>query len=275
MEQIAGDLLEGNEPAERLPALGFFALGPVYYADAGCAPKAVADELDDRVDTLSRGLLGLTVSCARCHDHKFDPVTMQDYYALAGVFASSKYVEAPLAPPEVVAKYDEAVARVKEQEKSLSTIQNEVGRETRAVLSAQTAQYITAAWKLQNRRKTKANTSAAAIANEDKLHDFAVDAWAKFLSADNLAKKPYLQVLKAALDGQDAKADLSEDAVALAAVQQASEALQSQVQAANAAKQEFEAKHATDLAAAAPEGKDKVKKPALDKPQADLLKTSA
>jgi hypothetical protein len=271
-EQIAGDLLDGEDAARRLPALGFFALGPVYYADAGCAPKAVADELDDRVDTLSRGLLGLTVSCARCHDHKFDPVTMRDYYALAGVFASSKYVEAPLAPAEVVAKYDEAVARVKEQEKSLASVQNEVGRETRAVLSAQTGQYIVAAWKLQNRRKTNANTNASAIAKKENLHDFAVDAWAKFLSAENLAKKPYLQGLKTVFEGQDAKADLSEDAAALAAVQQAADALQLQVQAANAAKQELEAKHAAELAAAAPEAKDKVKKPTLDKPQADLLK---
>jgi cytochrome c553 len=271
-EQIAGDLLEGEDAARRLPALGFFALGPVYYADAGCAPKAIADELDDRVDTLSRGLLGLTVSCARCHDHKFDPVTMRDYYALAGVFASSKYLEAPLAPTEVVAKYDEAVARVKEQEKTLADVQKDVSRETRQTLSAQTSQYILAAWKLQNRRKTKSNTSAGAIANKEKLHDFAVEAWAKFLSADNLAKKPYLQDLKAVLDGQDAKADLSEDAAALTAAKQATDELQSQVVAANTAKQELEAKYAADLAAAAPESKDKIAKPALDKSQAELLK---
>ena len=87
MEQIAGDLLDGPDRAERLAALGFFALGPVYYG------KAVADELDDRLDTLSRGFLGLTVACARCHDHKFDPIPARDYYALAGVFASTDYKE--------------------------------------------------------------------------------------------------------------------------------------------------------------------------------------
>ena len=97
-EQIAGDLLKTGEPTDRLPALGFFALGPHYYMDAGEAKAAEAAELDDRVDVLGRGFLGLTVACARCHDHKFDPITTQDYYALAGVFKSSRYVEEPAGP---------------------------------------------------------------------------------------------------------------------------------------------------------------------------------
>jgi mono/diheme cytochrome c family protein/cytochrome c553 len=87
MMQIAGDLLEEGDRADRLAALGFFALGPVYYG------RATADELDDRVDTLTRGFLGLTVACARCHDHKFDPIPQRDYYSLAGVFASTDYRE--------------------------------------------------------------------------------------------------------------------------------------------------------------------------------------
>jgi cytochrome c553 len=96
-EQIAGDLLDGPGRPERLAALGFFALGPVYYGDA-----KKLDQLDDRIDTLGRGFLGLTVACARCHDHKFDPISQKDYYALAGIFASSDYVEVPLVPPAVV-----------------------------------------------------------------------------------------------------------------------------------------------------------------------------
>ena len=85
-EQIAGDLLKTGDPTDHLPALGSSRLGPHYYMDAGEAKAAEAAELDDRVDTLGRGFLGLTVACARCHDHKFDPITTQDYYALAGVF---------------------------------------------------------------------------------------------------------------------------------------------------------------------------------------------
>jgi len=55
-----------------------------------------ADDWDERVDAVSRGLLGLTVSCARCHDHKFDPISVQDYYGLAGIFASTSAVARPL-----------------------------------------------------------------------------------------------------------------------------------------------------------------------------------
>src|SRR5262249_23616374 len=59
------------------------------------SPAVMADEWEDRVDTVCRGLLGLTVACARCHDHKFDPIPQQDYYALAGVFASTRMFNRP------------------------------------------------------------------------------------------------------------------------------------------------------------------------------------
>jgi hypothetical protein len=96
-EQIAADLLNEPNRLERLPALGFFAVGPVYYGD-----RQMLDQYDDRIDTMTRGFLGLTVACSRCHDHKFDPLPTRDYYALAGVFASTMYDEVPLVPKEVV-----------------------------------------------------------------------------------------------------------------------------------------------------------------------------
>jgi len=108
MEQMAADLLprasSNKDRIDHLPALGFFALGPVYYGD----PKRL-DQIDDRIDTLTRGLLGLTVACARCHDHKFDPISTRDYYGLAGIIASTDYVELSLEPgkegqPVVTAK---------------------------------------------------------------------------------------------------------------------------------------------------------------------------
>ncbi len=114
-EQIAGDLIDGPGRDDRLAALGFFALGPVYYGNA------IADERDDRVDTLSRGFLGLTVSCARCHDHKFDPIPTKDYYALAGIFACTKYKEYPAAPSEVVKAYEKAQAFIKAKTDEIDT----------------------------------------------------------------------------------------------------------------------------------------------------------
>ncbi len=229
LEQIAGDLLEDEGKMARLPALGFFALGPVYYLDAGCAPKAQADEMDDRIDTLTRGFLGLTVSCARCHDHKFDPIPTKDYYALAGVVASTEYFESPLAPPDVVAAYDQRAARVKEQEKAVEEAKNETQREIRESLAGQTAKYVLAAWKLQNKRKVEGSFAAATIAKEHDLREFTVEAWAKFLSGENVQKKPYLVAWKDAVATQDVKIDLSVDAAALASIQSTADQLQKDV----------------------------------------------
>ncbi len=91
--QLAADLLT-PELAQDDVALGFMGLGPKYYQRN--SPTVMADEWEDRVDTLSRGLLGLTVACARCHDHKFDPIGTADYYAMAGVFASIEMFNRPL-----------------------------------------------------------------------------------------------------------------------------------------------------------------------------------
>ncbi|QDU97399.1 PSD1 and planctomycete cytochrome C domain-containing protein [Lignipirellula cremea] len=91
LEQIAGDLLPATSPVERnrnLVATGFLALGskPVIGKGSGFSPDIVADQ----IEVVTRGVLGLTVSCARCHDHKFDPIPTTDYYGLAGVFASTE-----------------------------------------------------------------------------------------------------------------------------------------------------------------------------------------
>jgi Protein of unknown function (DUF1549)/Protein of unknown function (DUF1553) len=85
--QLAADKLERTND---LAALGFIGLGPKYYNRGRI--EVMADEWEDRVDTVTRTFLGLTVACARCHDHKSDPITSEDYYGLAGVFASTKMV---------------------------------------------------------------------------------------------------------------------------------------------------------------------------------------
>lgn len=87
--QLAADKYQAAKP-EDLAALGFLGLGPKYYNRGRI--EVMADEWEDRVDTVTRATLGLTVACARCHDHKFEPITQRDYYALAGVFASVKMV---------------------------------------------------------------------------------------------------------------------------------------------------------------------------------------
>ena len=115
LEQIAGDLLEGPNRLDRLAALGLFACGPVYYGDS-----KKHDQYADRIDTLTRGFLGLTVACARCHDHKYDPIPTTDYYALAGVFASTEYVEVPAARREQIEAYDKAQAAIQVKDKEIN-----------------------------------------------------------------------------------------------------------------------------------------------------------
>ena len=114
--QIAGDLLD--KPGERklTPGLGYLALGPWYFRIVE-PPKARADELQDRIDVVARGMLGLTVACARCHDHKYDPIPTKDYYGIGGVLASTEYKEEPLTDPETVKKYDDAEKRIADFEK--------------------------------------------------------------------------------------------------------------------------------------------------------------
>jgi hypothetical protein len=78
-------------------------------------PQARADERHDRIDATTRGFLGLTVACARCHNHKFDPISTKDYYALGGVFASAEYREYPLAPASEVERYEGHQKKIKAQ----------------------------------------------------------------------------------------------------------------------------------------------------------------
>jgi Protein of unknown function (DUF1553)/Protein of unknown function (DUF1549)/Planctomycete cytochrome C len=92
VEQMAGDLLDADSEAERgrlITATGFLVIGPKMLAEQD-KPKLVADLVDEQIDTFGKVFLGLTLGCARCHDHKFDPIQAQDYYALAGVFHSTK-----------------------------------------------------------------------------------------------------------------------------------------------------------------------------------------
>ncbi len=109
--QLAADQLPGFQ-RDDLRALGFLGAAPTYHKDLRLSRDVIetlaSDDWDERVDAVSRGLLGLTVACARCHDHKFDPISNDDYYAMAGVFASSMSVRRPLS--EVDAETEKKIA---------------------------------------------------------------------------------------------------------------------------------------------------------------------
>lgn len=91
-QQIAGDLLDTKDQSQRdefLTATGFLAMG-VRDVNQRFKTRFVMDNIDEQIDAVTRSFLALTVSCARCHDHKFDPIPTTDYYALAGIFQSTE-----------------------------------------------------------------------------------------------------------------------------------------------------------------------------------------
>ncbi len=137
-EQIAGDLLPHTSHAQRsrqLTATAFLALGPTNYEEQNKAALRM-DIVDEQLDTIGKAFLGMTIGCARCHDHKFDPIPTQDYYALAGILRSTrtlenytdnvaKWVDAPLplddAASQALAVHERQIAQLEAELKKLRT----------------------------------------------------------------------------------------------------------------------------------------------------------
>jgi len=138
MEQIAGDLLpapganssgdEQQQYFDRLTATGFLCLGAKMLAEDDPV-KMQMDIIDEQVDTIARAVMGLTMGCARCHDHKFDPLTAADYYGLAGVFKSTQTMDTF----SVVARWHERPLASPEQTKLLEELQQQVASKRQAI----------------------------------------------------------------------------------------------------------------------------------------------
>src|SRR4051794_1088521 len=176
--QLAGDLIgDASSRARTLPALGFLGLGPWYY-DNGAVEITRADERHDRVDVVSRGFLGLTVGCARCHDHKYDPIPTTDYYSLAGVFLDTGYKEYPLAPKSVVDEYNEQDKKIEKKEKLLEEFLRTESTQLGETLALQASKYMVAAWKVTGEPKE----DMARVVDAEKLDYELFDRWIKFLA---------------------------------------------------------------------------------------------
>jgi len=123
VRQLATDFLPNTGPEDNA-ALGFQGLAPSYHKEVALAKLVLenryADEWEDRVDAIGRGLLGLTLACARCHDHKYDPVTVEDYYSLASIFASCRQTTRPVISDEEIAKTQPVRDKVKKLEEQIA-----------------------------------------------------------------------------------------------------------------------------------------------------------
>jgi hypothetical protein len=182
--QIAGDQVVVDEPHRHRAALGLFALGPVYYQDNGEQEKAQADEWDDRIDTLMRGTQAMTVSCARCHDHKYDPFSTADYYGLAGVFASSEYRELPAVSEEVVAARGEADLAMQEKQLEVDTLLATQAPAARLKLTSEIPNYLSAAWKVLSSDGKDRKKLIEKTAKESKLNNELLQRWVAWIAED-------------------------------------------------------------------------------------------
>ena len=123
--QLATDMMPETGPDD-LPALGFLALSPTYWKELRLAPDVikavVAEEWEERIDAVGRTFLGLTLACARCHDHKFDPISQEDYYGLAGVFASIRLADRPLVSDEDAAAIEKKKATIQKLQQEIESL---------------------------------------------------------------------------------------------------------------------------------------------------------
>ncbi len=165
--QIAGDHLPDHEKYEA--GLGFYALSP--------------EMQDDRVDATSRAFLGLTVACAQCHDHKYDPIPTRDFYSLMGIFRNTDPHEVPLAPQEVVDAYKRQDALIQKKEKELKEYIEAQSTQLGLILASDTARFLLAYGDAKEAPERGLDAGTLArwkkyLAEPEKQHPFLKDWYA-------------------------------------------------------------------------------------------------
>ncbi len=175
-EQLAGDLFPAEDDAttfERLIATGFLSLGPKMLAEDDPV-KMQMDIIDEQIDTVGRTFMGLTLGCARCHDHKFDPIPTADYYGLAGIFKSTKTMdhfkvvarwhERPLAPKEAIARRQAHENKISQKKSEIENLVRRAKEQLIQEARKQVAQYLQAAQELEQDEATAGNLRALLLA---------------------------------------------------------------------------------------------------------------
>ena len=185
IEQLAADRLELGEDKRPLAAMGFLTLGRRFLNNPH-------DIIDDRIDVVTRGMMGLTVSCARCHDHKYDPVPTADYYSLYGVFVSS---HEPKDKPFISDSID-PVQRAsfekerKRREDSLKNYEKEQYARIRKQVKRQTGDYIWAAHRAAGVEAGKIDE----LARKSKLDPDVTRRWMSHLAKRRESADPVFAV---------------------------------------------------------------------------------
>lgn len=202
MQQIAGDLLP-PPPDQRLNKDGIVATGVYVMGEWGGGDsdkdKLITDIVDDQVDLTTRAFLGLTVSCARCHDHKFDPISREDYYGLAGIFFSTHILPDPgpktAGPTTIrVPLLDEIeLAQRKADEQRVAQLDEEIEKTLDAQYAAlaadmlpRTGEYLTTAWEYEHGASSGQKLPVERFARDRGLHPYVLRQWVSQLDAPQL-----------------------------------------------------------------------------------------
>jgi hypothetical protein len=198
--QIAGDLLAPPLPGginkDGLIATGMLAIADFVPGDVD-KEQMIADYVNDEIDVVGRAFLGLTLACARCHDHKFDPIGTDDYYALAGIFFSTRVipgpaagntplVRVPLLSPAELAKVRAEDASDKQRRAELeqqlpTAVDRAYLAHLKHLVSRQTASYLTAACEYRRGMSGPAKRSLGELANQYHLQEGLLGQWVDFL----------------------------------------------------------------------------------------------
>jgi len=222
-QQLAGDLLPAEKPGDvnttGIIATGFFQVGPKLLAEQD-KPKMVYDMVDEQVDVATRAFLGLTVACARCHDHKFDPIPTRDYYSLASIFASTKSLAkvegtvsqlyfAPLVTKEVADRYNAHQEKVKAKQEDIDEVTGAEADRHAAALRAEMPKYLPAAWQYENRPGSMADLKLADFARPQNLDAVVLERWIIYLKP-SIDVRPHLKRWYEATDTATAALSRSE-----------------------------------------------------------------
>ncbi len=164
--QIAADLLPAENREKLMPGLGF---------------QALALNANDQVDVTTKVFLGMTVGCAQCHDHKYDPIPTRDYYSLLGIFRSSRSEKYPLVPADQVKAYEAQKDKIDAVKESIADFLADQQKLLVDSLARNTANYMVAAWRV-NRGE---------LPGQSRLDEETLKRWMEYLKKPD-KEHPYL-----------------------------------------------------------------------------------
>ena len=188
-QQIAADRIGGNDK-RHLAALGYLSLGREF-------PKSFPETVDDRIDTVTRGMLGLTVACARCHDHKYDPIPTKDYYSLYSVFSNIREpLDFPIVADSTAASekremYEAMLARIRQSDRNYREKRN---AEMIAFFKTQIADYLIAS----HDASTRSNTEIEELVRERQLNLHMLGRWRAYVRDAKAGGDPVFRLWHAA-----------------------------------------------------------------------------